>query len=165
MPSLLTPQTKDPFLRNGVDRSNERLRIATRQRHAHVLALHLSGKKAAEIAEITGYSYGRVIQILNDEPEVEALRQQHLNVLDKEFQAMWSRIIAKVEEALDSNNMDVALRAVDIWMKAVKKYKVDAPQGNTFNLTAEDIVLQIMQRSGEDGQPRGTDEARSLPAL
>jgi hypothetical protein len=116
-----------------------------RPRHAFVLALHLSGKKTSEIAEITGYNLQYIYRILNQDEEILALRQQHLSILDKEFEAMWAKVMKTVEDAIDDGDVDVRLRAVDIWMKAMKRYKTDTQIAGTVNLTAEDIVVQILQ--------------------
>ena len=117
--------------------------MALKPRHFFVLSLHLAGKKAWEIKELTGYPEGTVRQILQRD-DVLYMRQQLMLQLDKEFEAQYHKVIAAVDSALDATQpATVKLQGAKLWGDYHKRFqKVEVNQ--TLNITAEDIVLQIM---------------------
>ena len=105
-----------------------------------VLALHLAGESNAQIAEECGYEVSTVSVILNNKDMI-ALRQQLLSDSWKEFEALQAQVIGVIKNKLKSQDEGVQLAAVQIWMKAAQKY---AQKLTGINVTAEDVVLQIM---------------------
>lgn len=110
-------------------------------KHQYVLALHLAGKKVHEIEKETGYSPGWIYKILAL-PNVVALRQQIQSSLDDEFSALQGKVNDTIRDALDSPDLKIALEGADKWLKVMGKYA--KKEGMSVNVTAEDLVLQIM---------------------
>lgn len=69
-------------------------------RHTMVVLLHLSGSTNKEIEEHTGYSYGKVSQILND-PRAAVIVQQHLGQMNEAIFDVGLRMKMLAHEALD----------------------------------------------------------------
>lgn len=140
MPALLSSSQTPASVSNI---PNKRKTITCSGRHKYVLALHLAGKKVQEIHEETGYSIPQIYHILSD-PRVLRLRQEIMSILDKEFEAQYRKVVAAVDSGLDENQpATVKLAAAKLWGDYHKKFqKVEINQ--TLNVTAEDIVVQIM---------------------
>jgi len=133
------------------DRFNQ-ARIPTRKevnpvshRYRMVLDLHLSGHKVNEIQELTGYAESTIYDILSKD-EVVALRQQIMNVYDKEFEMLFPQVIQSIRLGLNpSQDLKDQLSAAKLWLKAHGKGGVKVEKGgDTYNLTAEDVVFQIL---------------------
>jgi hypothetical protein len=125
-----------------VKRKRDKVRPVS-ARWKFVLSLHLSGAKAEEIRSITGYSLVSISKILNH-PGVVFLRQQIMSDLDKEFEAQYRKVVAAVDSSLEPGKPDVIkLQGAKLWGDYHKKFqKVEVNQ--TLNVTAEDVVFQIM---------------------
>lgn len=135
-------------------------------RHRYVLELHLAGYKVRDrqnsdgsitpgIITLTGYKEPTIYKILSS-PEVNHLRQQIMNHADKEFEAQYMKVVDAVDTCLDPKKPDeIKLRAAELWGKFFKKFGNKQDGGNTINLTAEDIVFNIMngniESDGNDG--------------
>lgn len=120
-------------------------------KHQLVLALHLAGVKSNEIAATTGYKVQNVYKILNREDVISA-RQQIMSQLDKEFEAQYRKVVQAVEDGLDANDISTKLNAAKLWGDYHKKFqKVEVNQ--SVNITAEDIVFNIMNNNYEDNNP------------
>ena len=115
-------------------------------RHQYVLALHLSGKKVNEIESLSGYRPATIYHILQ-EPNVLALRQQLLNHTSKEFEALFPKVVDCIRDGLDSPDLKINLEASDKWLKAHGKYAKS--EATTVNITAEDIVMNILNQAPE----------------
>jgi len=133
------------------DRFNQ-ARVPTRKevnpvshRYRMVLDLHLSGHKVNEIQELTGYAESTIYDILSKD-EVVALRQQIMNVYDKEFEMLFPQVIQSIRLGLNpSQDLKDQLSAAKLWLKAHGKGGVKVEKGgDTYNLTAEDVVFQIL---------------------
>lgn len=149
MQSLLTSNAPDRY--NAMRQATRRETKPVAGKYKYVLALHLSGKKVIEISELTGYKQDTIYKILNKE-EVIGLRQQLMAHLDKEFEAQYEKVINVIERGLDPQSpQSIQLQAAKLWGDYHKKFqpvKVD----NTINLTAEDIVFNIMNGNYSDGK-------------
>lgn len=115
-------------------------------RWQYVLALHLAGKKVSEIEQLTGYKPPTIYRILS-EPNTVALRQQLLNHVSKEFEALFPQVVDTIRDALRSPDLKIALEGADKWLKAHGKYAKS--EGTTVQLTAEDIVVNILNNNGD----------------
>jgi len=104
----------------------------------------LSGKRVHEIEELTKYRPATIYAILSS-PNVLALRQQLLNHTSKEFEALFPRVVDCVRDSLASPDLNVALKGSDMWLKAHGKYAKS--EGTTVSITAEDIVMNILNQS------------------
>jgi len=114
-------------------------------RHRMVLDLHLSGHQVKEIQDLTGYAESTIYDILSQE-EVVALRQQIMHVYDKEFEMLFPKVIQSIRMGLEpTKDIKDQLSAAKLWLKAHGKGGVKIEKGgDTYNLTAEDVVFQIL---------------------
>jgi hypothetical protein len=109
-----------------------------------VVSLHMSGYNTEEVSELTGYAPGTILRILKD-PRAQAMKQQILSDLDEELEAKKKEVYEVVSNALQGVPIsDDRKWAVDLWMKVHGKYKTN-DKGGTTNVTAENVVMQIMQ--------------------
>lgn len=115
----------------------------------YVLSLHLAGHTTWEICEVTGYQPSTIYTILND-PRTVAVRQQMLYNTDKEFEALFSKVVGTIRNGLNSSEFADQMKAADMWLKANGKYqKKEEAQGVT--VTAEDVVINILNQNGTEG--------------
>ena len=112
-------------------------------RDFYVLSLHLSGHSAEKIAELAGYSSAYSVHNILRKQEVILVRQQLLQSLELEFEALQKKIFQVVGEKLDSEDERVQLEAVQLWMKYFGKF---TPKPDKDELTAEDVVRQILNQ-------------------
>lgn len=116
-------------------------------RYHNVLALHLAGKSVAMICEETGYKPPTVYRILQDQ-RVTQIRQQLLDHTQKEFEALYPVVVESIRKDLLSNQPDRENRARDQWLRASGKYQNNTT--NITNVTAEDVVLQILNQAPQE---------------
>jgi hypothetical protein len=91
----------------------------------------------------TGYKEPTVYKILSDEGVI-ALRQQIMKHYDKEFEAQYLKVVDAVGTCLDPTKPDeIKLKAAKLWGEFHKRFDKDKGD-TTVNITAEDIVFQIM---------------------
>jgi hypothetical protein len=117
-------------------------------RHYYVLALHLKGLNYDEISELSGYAISTIASILKTDAVIQ-VRQQLLAATQDEFEALFSKVVASIREALDYGDLDQKLAASEKWLKAHGKYS-STNQGLQVNLTAEDIVVQILNQKASN---------------
>lgn len=108
----------------------------------YVLSLHLSGKTADEISELTDYSRGWIYRILKD-PQVVAVRQQLLAGISDEFEALYADVVQTIRDGLTSPDIKIRLESADKWLKAHGKYKGETQH---ITVTAEDVVFNILNQ-------------------
>ena len=113
-----------------------------RHKDYEILALHLSGKTAQEISAIVNCTPLTVYNILKKE-EMIMLRQQILAGLGDEFEVLFADVINTIRELLQSSKESIRLEACEKWLKAHNKY---GKEKNTINVTAEDVVFQILNQ-------------------
>ena len=112
-----------------------------------VLDLHFAGKTREEIMELTGYSYIRISQILNDDRIVE-LRQQIMKYYDQDFEALYPRVVNSIREGLVSPEAGVQTDARRDWLKAHGKFQPLVKEGGgNINVSAEKIIFQILNQA------------------
>ena len=147
MESLLQSSTPDRYqMRRHLTRKET---DPVSHRHQFVLALHLSGLKVDEIEKVTRYRPATIYHILS-EPNVIALRQQLLHHTSKEFEALFPKVVDGIRVALSSGDPKTVLEACDKWLKAHGKYAKS--EGTTVNVTAEDIVFNILNQAPQAPQ-------------
>ena len=134
-----------PVLGLGNNSSNGKFKSGKNQKgikhkHYQILALHLSGKTAQEISAITNYSPVSIYNILKKE-EMVMLRQQILAGIGDEFEVLFADVVNTIRELLQSSKETVRLEACEKWLKAHNKF---GKEKNTINVTAEDVVFQIL---------------------
>jgi hypothetical protein len=112
------------------------------QRWLFVVQLHLAGHKIAKIAEATGYTENSVYRILNHE-DVNAVRQQLLDSTQKEFEALFPKVVDAIGEGLDDPDPKVRAIYTSQWLKANGKFTDNKTIINN-NITAEDVVTNIL---------------------
>jgi len=116
-------------------------------RHRYVLELHLAGKTSKEIQQLTHYAYSTIYKILASD-DIVTLRQQLMTYYDSTFELLFPDVIKAVREGLEATEMKDRLQAAKLWLKA--HGRVAAPKedkGDTYNITAEDVVFQILSMS------------------
>ncbi len=112
-------------------------------RWKYVVVLHLSGKKRAEIAELTGYAPQVVGVILANERSV-AYRQQLLSETQQDFEAIFSQVVDTIRDMVQPGRDDgVRLQAAQMWLKAHGKFLPQHDEREK-DLTAEDVVAHIL---------------------
>lgn len=143
--SLVTTSTPAKYYRKR--KSNT---MPTTIRWRYVLELHMSGKTAAEIQEITGYSQPMTYRILSD-PRMVAMKQEIMKHYDMEFEALYGKVIKAVRDNL-SEEADPKVKndAAKIWLKSHGKFQADTIREGDTNLSAEKIVFQILNQAKEE---------------
>ena len=136
-------------------------KLKVRPKHRFVLELHLTGYSVQDkvkkdgsvepgICTLTGYTPQTVYGILNSEA-VNSLRQQINLHLDKEFDAQYQKVIKAVSDALDESKPDATrLQGARLWGEFHKRFNKDVGTPQQFNITAEDVVFQIMNGEVKD---------------
>jgi predicted transcriptional regulator len=112
-------------------------------RYYYVLALHLKGSTLEEISELSGYAVQTIQRILKSD-DVITVRQQILATTQDEFEALFNDVVIAIRDALKYGEIDQKLQAAEKWLKAHGKYQPSSSQ--TINLTAEDVVFQILNQ-------------------
>ena len=112
------------------------------QRWIVVVQLHLAGKKVKEIAEATGYTENSVYRILNEE-SVNAIRQQLLDTTQKEFEALFDKVVTVIGRGLDDPDPKTQAIYTAQWLRANGKFTDNRTIINN-NITAEDVVMKIL---------------------
>lgn len=110
-----------------------------------ILAMHLAGYKQKDIAEQLGLGIVTVSRVLNSD-RVLRLRQQILQTYELEFELQMPGVLELLRTKMDSEDEAVQLRAIDMYLKMFGKYK-PKDQSATLNLTAEDVVFNILNQS------------------
>lgn len=87
-----------------------------RPRHKIVVALHLEGYSIKDISERTGYSYSWIYNLLND-PTIKEFMRHIQEGYDLELQALRGIAINAVRRGLKHGDVDVALKAVNAYVK------------------------------------------------
>lgn len=161
--SLLTSRAPDGYqARRHLKKSETRPVLP---KHRVVLELHLCGLTAEQVAQKTGYSVPAVYTILSRE-DIIGLRQQIMAYYDQEFEALFPDVIIAVREGLCSDDMGQRLDAAKTWLKAHGKFSSEPKQGQQINLTAEDIVVNILnQRSGDEVSLPNTAQVEAIEAI
>jgi len=144
-PALSAPSHPQPFYRKPLKTSEHR---SIPHRYYFVLSLHLAGKTLEEISELSGYQPNTICAILAKE-EVIAVRQQLLRATSDEFEALFSEVVGVIRDCLKSKDERVQLEAAEKWFKAHGKYTPTSAGG--LNITAEDVVVQILNQNKEVG--------------
>ena len=129
-------------------------------RWRRVLEMHLAGYSAITIAENTGYTKYSIYRIL-DHPNVQSVRQQMMDYMQKEFEGLFEDTVQAVRTGLKDPDPKVRLQAATLWLKSHGKFQ-DIKITNQVNLTAEDVVLQILQGNKVDLAPK--DDAIAVGA-
>jgi len=107
-----------------------------------ILRLHLEGLPQIKISEKTGYSQCAVSRILNH-PLIQLARQQSMAETEKEFEALFEKVVDNIREQLGSQDPMVQLAAQNQWFKANGKFQ-PKQINNEEKLTAEDIVSKLL---------------------
>jgi len=108
-----------------------------------VLDYRLSGKRVPEICRLTGYSPPTVYHILNHERTLLA-KQFLLEQTQEEFSCLFEKVTKVIEEKL--GDPEKQLEAASLWLKANGKFKDTGKL--QVNVSAEDIVMQILNQEG-----------------
>jgi hypothetical protein len=149
MESVLTSQTSDRY--NGRRHLKLTDKTPIPLKYHKVLALHLSGKKVVDIAAETGYKLPSIYAILKD-PRVVEIRQQLMNVTQTEFEALYGRVVDTLRGDLFSGMPEREHKAREQWLRASGKYKSESDK-QVINVTAEDVVFQILNQGAQSANP------------
>ena len=111
-----------------------------------MLEYHLAGHMHREIGKIFGYSEVQVGQIVRSELAQEYMRGR-IDDLNGEFQGLFRKVIDVIDENLDNEDPEVALKAADKWLRAHGRYapKKDANAA----VTAEDVIAKLLEKRGD----------------
>jgi hypothetical protein len=114
----------------------------------YILSLHLAGKPAKQISELVDRHPLTIYKILKD-PRVVQVRQQILDGVGNEFEALYSDVVQTIRDGINDPDIEVRLTAADKWLKAHGKYGSSNQVVN--HLTAEDVVINILNQNGGNG--------------
>jgi hypothetical protein len=117
-------------------------------RWSNVLYLHLAGKSHEEISISTGYTVNSIYRILAH-PNVNYVRQQLLEATQKEFEALFSKVVKVIRTGLEDPDSKVRAIYTNQWLRSHGKIS-EKGEGTTINLTAEDIVMNLLNNPGGD---------------
>jgi hypothetical protein len=67
-----------------------------------------------------------------------------LHDIDKEFEALYSRVVEEIRYCLQDADPRIRLDACEKWLKAHGKFQPN--QKTQVNITAEDVVVQILNQ-------------------
>lgn len=131
----------DPSLEKGMRRKQRREPPPVMW---EVIFLHLNGKTRDDISDELGLDPRVVSRLLNDERASQIL-SEHYQQLDAEMKAQYGKVVRSLANALEFPDPRVQLAASQLWMKVHGKFS----ETLNVNLSAEDIVRQIMERRRE----------------
>jgi len=146
--SLLVSKTPDRY--NGKRHIKRSEVNPVLPRWQFVISLHLSGKTAQEISELSGYSTTTIYAILSH-PDSIALRQQILKGTAQEFEALFEEVVSVIRGGLKSDDERIRLESAEKWLKAHGKYQPNQVK-QEINLSAEDVVIQILNQNQEESE-------------
>lgn len=150
--SLMTSQSEERYS------GRRRLKCSDvhplKARHRFVLELHLAGHQVGQstvekpsISELSGFAPATVYAILKRD-DIHALRQQIMRLYDLEFEALFPDVIQTIREGMEpGKEMKDRIAASKLWLKAHGRPGA-AVGGSTINVTAEDVVFQILNQGG-----------------
>jgi len=115
-------------------------------RYFFVISLHMSGRKVKEISELSGFAESTIYDILSRKESIQ-IRQQILKNTQQEFENLFEKVVDAVNDGLSDVEIGTRLNAAQIWLKAHGKYTKD--EGGTINITAENVVAQILMQAKE----------------
>ncbi len=107
-----------------------------------VLALFMTNTPVREIHEITNYAEATIYSILSDNRVVQ-MRQQILHHIGGEFENLFPKVVKVINNGLENADPRIQLEAAEKWLKAHGKYRPS--EGGGVNITAENVVMQILQ--------------------
>ena len=103
--------------------------------------MHLQGAPLKEISKQTGLSVWWISRILKSEP-ARRLIAEYNAYFDQEFKALYTGSIKAIREGLENPDINVRLKAADMYLKAHDKYR-DRQKGR--ETSAEDVVRRIIE--------------------
>lgn len=116
-----------------------------------VLSLRLAGHSPTldkpdkpSIRTLTGYSQASIHRILN-EPDVIQARQQILEQYDREFEDMYALVVEGVRKHLESDSLSEVREGAKIWLQEFGKVSKMKQGGDTYHVTAEDVVFNMLK--------------------
>lgn len=126
-------------------RSLQQLRPA----HKQVIALHLSGYKNREIANLTDYTEAWISTLLRD-PLAKELLEEAYSEQSQRLKALFADVVDSIKDGLDPKKSQIKdrLKASEVW----HKLNSDLNEGGGSQDSAESIVSRILQESREGGQ-------------
>ncbi len=110
-----------------------------------VVGLYLKGKTRKEIAAECGISYMSVCKILNH-PDAVAMTGQYLKSIREDISMLIPKVYERIREQLDSGDPKIVAKAIELWHN-MEKGQIDH-SSNNVHLTAEDIVINILNHNG-----------------
>lgn len=137
MDLTLAPTTQPRY----ESKSNKLAKLPVSQEWMVVLSYHLAGKSNRWIAEKMNLNTMTVSRILNN-PKINEVRQTLLAETQKEFESLFTKVTDKIRTMLD--NEDTAADGIKLWTKLHGPIISKADNEAALNLSAEDIVVQIL---------------------
>lgn len=135
----------------NIDKSGKNVLEELSTRYRAVLSLELQGANKLAIAQRLGLSYITIQKITKDERYVK-FRNEYLAALDDEFFAMKPLAFAALKGGLQSQDEDTALKASDQWFKAAGFGGYSKSPEPSSNVTAEDVVRQLLHVEADNVQ-------------
>ena len=125
-------------------------------RHRIVLALHASGLRGCEIANITGYTQGRVSVIINDPRAMEIIRELGGRVADltndvrQRMKLLSHEAVYRISAQLDSTDQNVAQRAAFGILDRAGYGKIEQKMVVRAELESDDelAIVEALQDAG-----------------
>lgn len=109
-----------------------------------ILTLEMQGAPKCDIAQQVGMSAAAISEITRDDRYI-AFRDEYLATIDNEFFAMKPLAFKALRNGLTSGDEDTALKAADQWFRGASFGGFSKREERPTNLTAEDVVRQLLQ--------------------
>lgn len=106
-----------------------------------IVYLFVNETSPREIADQLGIEIKQVRTVLNSE-RVQNVLSEYWNMMDLEMRTMQKSVVESMKKAFKHPDPSINLKAVNLWARMHGKFE----QTINVNLSAEDIVRQIMER-------------------
>jgi hypothetical protein len=124
-------------------------------KHLRCINLHLAGVKGYAIAQEMDMTEAWVSTVLNDPLAMGEIRQRFVDV-DNE---MYAKATAKIDDAMDSADIALALRASEMVWRARGRFD----KKETIRTSAEDVVARMLELAEQNGNASVTISATAGP--
>ena len=125
-------------------------------RHMMIIESHLAGRRNTEIAKEFGTSTSRISIILHN-PTVQTYLQAMREAADQELKNLLPAAVEVLHRALEDGDLNVALRASDMILKTLGKYR----EPTRVEETAEDVIARVLALVRASGTVREVTEPQN----
>ena len=128
--------------------------------HLKVAFLHAVGMKGSEIATQLSCKAGNIYKTLRD-PLIKEIIARHMSDVEQEIDNMGALAADTFRDSFNDGNINVRLRALDLWMRGQGRYN----DTKGTHDTAEDVIaraLGIVEKAVDMVKPLPGERARLI---